>query len=258
MKKLLLIVAAIGLFLGILVGTEASSKTLTLDKDTLIFRGEVDAKSVSSMIYKISSSKSNTIKMFITSPGGSVMHGSALIDFMKASRKKFICITDFAASMAFSIFQHCDRRYVLPSGILMQHQSSWGVNGKDLENMAFIKLIQDLNDKNDRSTAARMSMPVNMYRAFVQSDLWLFGHKALDLHGFEVADKVVYAKCTKKLLESRITEKIPYGFSLIEVTWSGCPLIEAPIKVGDDDFISTKKTWNTQYIKKINGWKSNE
>lgn len=250
MKKLLVLLA--------LFSMSAFGKTVLLGSNTLVFRGEVNSKSVSSMIYKISKSNLKEITLFISSPGGSVLHGSNLIDFMKGSGKKFTCVTDFAASMAFSIFQHCDIRYVLPSGILMQHQSSWGVRGKDRENKQFIKLIDGMNDKNDISTAIQMKMPVKVYRSITAHDLWLFGRFTKNYMGFKLSDDIVTARCTRKLLKSRVKETIRSMFSSVDIIWSGCPLIEAPVKVNGDEYISTKSTWNTQYIKKINGWSKHE
>ena len=244
MKKLLL-----GLILmsGVAVG-----ETIVLDKDTLVFRGAVDSKTVSSMIYRISNTDSDDIKLFISSPGGSVLQGSHFIDFMKASGKKFTCITDFAASMAFSIFQHCDNRYVLPSGILMQHQSSWGIRGEDRKNKQMIKLIDSLNYKNDLSTSKKLRMSVKSYNDLVAHDLWLLGVNTTRFRGYKFADAVVNAKCTKDLLRSEVKETIYYTMSKVDVVWSGCPLVDAPLRIDGEDYITTKSTWDTEFIKKIN------
>lgn len=64
------------------------------------------------------------IYMFIHSGGGEVVNGLRGINYMIRAQKlgyKFTCYTDYAASMAFTILQACDKRIAIKDAILMQH-----------------------------------------------------------------------------------------------------------------------------------------
>jgi len=65
------------------------------------------------------------IDVIISSPGGEVIAGSLLIDFMeqlKLGGVRFRCVVrDVAASMAFQILLHCNERYATPHSYLLWH-----------------------------------------------------------------------------------------------------------------------------------------
>lgn len=65
------------------------------------------------------------IDIVISSPGGSVIAGSLLVDRMvqmKSDGVKFRCVVrDLAASMAFQFLLFCDERYATPHAFLLWH-----------------------------------------------------------------------------------------------------------------------------------------
>ncbi len=65
------------------------------------------------------------IDIIISSPGGEVIVGSLIIDYMehlKLGGTKFRCVVrDVAASMAFQILLHCNERYATPHSFLLWH-----------------------------------------------------------------------------------------------------------------------------------------
>lgn len=65
------------------------------------------------------------IDIIISSPGGEVITGSLIIDYMeqlKVEGVRFRCIVrDLAASMAFQLLLHCDERYATPNSYLLWH-----------------------------------------------------------------------------------------------------------------------------------------
>jgi len=67
----------------------------------------------------------DTIDMIISSPGGEVIAGSFIIDYMehlKLGGTKFRCVVrDVAASMAFQILLHCNERYATPHSFVLWH-----------------------------------------------------------------------------------------------------------------------------------------
>jgi len=239
------------LILGVIYSNIALSKTITLDKNTITLRGEVDTINVNKLIYQIATSKSEEITLFILSPGGSVLDGDKFLEFMKITKKKLICVAEFAASMSFSIFQHCDKRYLLHNGLLMQHQASYGVSGSVNKNKAIIKFIHDLVDKVETSTAKSLNMSLNKYRRLTNDDLWLYGKSAFK---YKAADELVDVKCSKALYKKKVKEVIQSFFGTVKIVWSGCPLITVPIKVNDRSILEkyNKQNWDTDYIKNIN------
>jgi len=65
------------------------------------------------------------INLIINSPGGIIMAGNMIIQAMNIAQArgiKFNCVSGImAASMAFSIFHHCDNRYAFPQSLLLFH-----------------------------------------------------------------------------------------------------------------------------------------
>jgi hypothetical protein len=65
------------------------------------------------------------IDIIISSPGGEVVVGSLLIDYMehlKLGGTRFRCVVrDVAASMAFQLLLHCNERYATPHSFLLWH-----------------------------------------------------------------------------------------------------------------------------------------
>jgi ATP-dependent protease ClpP protease subunit len=71
------------------------------------------------------------IRIFINSPGGSVVFGNQFIQAMEVVKyrgfKVECAVTNLAASMAMHILAHCDEKYVLDGGYLLFHEIRTGV-----------------------------------------------------------------------------------------------------------------------------------
>ena len=91
-------------------------KIIELNKQNLItLRGEIDEQITSEIIGKINKFTNSHLYLYIISPGGSVIEGLQIIDQLQSLAHKNIklsCIANFAASMAFVIFQSCPTRYI--------------------------------------------------------------------------------------------------------------------------------------------------
>ena len=100
----------------------------------------------------LSKIKSDTDKIYvyIDSMGGSVEVGNKLINqfnYYSKIGKSIECIAKNAYSMAFQIFQNCDKRYILSSSIAMQHQVSLqNIKGPLINTMNYLKMIQSMSD----------------------------------------------------------------------------------------------------------------
>ena len=107
--------------------TNTKNQLIKLDKNNFItLRGKITDQLSSDIIRKLNKYSFQELYLYITSPGGSVINGLQIIDQIKVLNErniKTICIADFAASMAFAIFQSCHTRYITLSSIVMQHLS---------------------------------------------------------------------------------------------------------------------------------------
>lgn len=197
------------------------------DDNLVVLRGPIDGDPA--VLLKILSIKSNEAVMFINSPGGSVMDAFDIIGAMKSSGKHFTCVAQFAASAAFMILQACDTRIVLPTGLIMQHQMSFGLRQQSAANqLNFIDFIVRMNNEADVAQAERLGLSVEDFQAKIHDDWWLFGNEALKANA---VDKVGYIQCSPELTQSTTVSKVNFFGNIINLTWSKCPLIPEPLSV---------------------------
>jgi len=197
----------------------------------IVLRGEINEQMVSKAIVDLGNVDSNDVLIYITSPGGSVMAGNNLIQFLSYLRqkgKRIVGIADQAASMAFCIFQECDVRYVTPSSILMQHQMSVGVSDQyeNLKNR--IKLLDSINRDATKRQAARIGLTEAEFNAKVLSDWWIYGAENVDAN---TADGVVQVGCSRTLLEETVEQTVRTFFGPVDLVFSKCPVSRAPLEV---------------------------
>lgn len=104
------------------------------------------------MLDELAEDKTRPIDIIISSPGGSVIAGSILIDRMEQLKNEgviFRCVVrDIAASMAFQILLHCDERYAAPKAFLLFHPVRVFGDGPITADMA-AALAADLKQADD-------------------------------------------------------------------------------------------------------------
>lgn len=209
----------------------SSKNSIVLSDNTIVLRGEVDGTSVSKAISALMTAQGDTVNLFLSSPGGSVMDGVQLVQAIRSVNKKVVCVTDFSASMSFVILQACDERVVLESSILMQHVPSFGLRFQPQPNaIAFVEFLKQMTNAIDAAQAKRMELPVERFKQLVRDDYWLFGRDAVKA---KAADRVAQAVCTPDLVnkEEKQTISLFNGFVRLNITWSKCPLITEPKSV---------------------------
>ena len=223
-------------FLGILTILSflffGNSKLIELNENNFVtLRGTVDSNSVSRWIREINLVNSNDIYLYIKSPGGSVTQGLTFIEqinSLQESGKNIHCIADFAASMAFIIFQSCPERYILSSSILMQHQMSLELKG-NLENLQnYLVFIEEINSIVIKNQAERINMTSLAFQNKVMNDWWISGNFALKNN---LADEIVNVKCEKNLFNQIDEIDIHTIFGKIVLEFYSCPIINNPIKI---------------------------
>lgn len=105
----------------------AESKVQLTPERTILLAGPITNSIVSPMMEAFDnlSKSGKDIDVIISSPGGSVIAGSILIDRMEQLKNdgyNFRCVVrDIAASMAFQILLHCNERYATPHSFLLWH-----------------------------------------------------------------------------------------------------------------------------------------
>ncbi len=196
--------------------------------NTVALRGYVDEESTSRLVDEIIRNENDTIFMVIDSGGGSVNDGFKMIDAMKASGKKFVCIAVSAASMAFSIFQTCDVRYVTDHAVLMQHIGSYRLGGDANRNKSYTIFAEKLFERLNKSDRERIGMSKDQFNAMIKDDWWVLGGEAVKAN---IADAVVSVSCSKDLAEKRIVDKYSLTHADITIIKAGCPMVSEPVFV---------------------------
>lgn len=114
-------------------------------------------------------SKYSKINIRINSPGGSMLHGNAIINAIKHSKAEITAYNDgVCASMAANIFLAAKKRVMATNALLMVHPPSsfaFG-NAKDMRDTA------DLLDKFEETAIAVMAEATNIEKEKVKKDFF--------------------------------------------------------------------------------------
>lgn len=126
------------------------------------------------------------ITVIFNSPGGSVIDGLALYDFLLELRANGHYVETVALGMAASmggiLLQAGDKRIIGRNAVLLIHEASMGTGGKvsELEDeLSFIKMLQDklVEILAERSTMSQAAIK----RKWHKRDWWLTATQAVDL-----------------------------------------------------------------------------
>jgi ATP-dependent protease ClpP protease subunit len=202
-------------------GSEKQTNIKLFSHNTIALQGEVDISSVSRLIDEISKNEQDVIYFIIDSGGGSIDDGLRLINVMKSSGKKFVCISLYSASMAFSILQACDVRYVTDSSILMQHIGSYQISGNTNKNQTVSSLIGRQFMDLQKRDSSRIGLKQSQFYKLILSDWWLYGKEAVKAN---VADAVVQVSCSVEIANRVVSYKYFLESGTATVTVSGCPM----------------------------------
>jgi ATP-dependent protease ClpP protease subunit len=225
-KFLLLLIIAI---IGFMCASRSFSKTITLNSvNTLSIRGSIDSDMFASVVDQMARNKETIQYIFINSPGGEIESGFEILDYLKASGKKTVCIASYAASMAFSLFQACDVRLITPHATLMQHIGAYSIRGKAKNNDSEKRYITVQLNELDRLDAKRMGLTVKEFNRRISFDMWLFGKEAIQNRA---ADHIVNVNCSPELVSGmEVITKTTDEF-IISEKYSTCPIISEPISI---------------------------
>lgn len=204
----------------------SSSNSINFNQD---FNAMFVAKKQIEAIAKCAQKPGKVIYITSYTPGGSISAGQLFFDTLRGLPCTFHTITVFAASMGYQMAQNLGKRYILPSGTLMSHRGSVGGLGGEIggELDSILRNIKRTIKEMETTASNRVGISLEKYREAIRDELWMTAEEAVESNH---ADEVVTVRCTKSLLGSYI-EKVNTLFGSLDVEFSRCPIIVAPLSV---------------------------
>ena len=210
-------------------------ETIELDtNNTVVLRGEVNESSVGSVIKGIENINSDIVYLYLDTPGGSVFAGMQLVSYIRASPKKVVAVVNTAISMGFVILQAADERIGTESSLAMQHTVSYGIRPQPAPNaVSFQRFLERSTELMDRAQSKRIGISYVDFKQKTRSDWWTYGQDVIDAN---IVDRSATVTCTKRAMNAEIEDTKLTAFGPLVVTWSGCPILGAPLKVDAKKF----------------------
>ena len=222
------------LILTLLVSNLSFAKDIVLtSENTVTLRGPVTASSVGEVMHELSAvsqlgEASDPIYLVLNTPGGSVMAGVDLMNYINTLRRPVHSIAIYAASMGFHILQSSPTRFITELGTIMSHRAN-GSTGGDIPQQVDSRLnyIKSLLEKMDEKVVSRTAgkHTKESYAELIRDEYWGVGDNAIK-DGF--ADEVANLKCDESL-NATVDRQIQILFFTVNVKLSKCPLITQPI-----------------------------
>lgn len=161
----------------------------------IVLADHIDSNSVIStimmLLYLDVKDKTKPIKLYINSPGGSIIDGLALIDTMNMIHAPVhtVCV-GMAASMGAVILSHGERghRYVLPHSEVMIHQAAGNASGKTKDAKNSLAHQVRLEEELYRMLSNRTGKTTEEIAAACDIDRWMTAKEAIE---FGLADKMI-------------------------------------------------------------------
>jgi ATP-dependent protease ClpP protease subunit len=208
--------------------TTYKDKTITFDGDDFFaVTSEFDEDLSDNFQSKLLSFTGQKMYIYFDSPGGSVFSMASMIRQMDNSKIEFVCVARLAASAAFMMFQHCQKRLLLTDGILMAHNASGTFQGEFPRVRSLLDAIEETLQPIEEYVAKRLKVSYSEYKVMINNNLWLNFFTAPKQHAVDGILK--NASCTKELNDSRVpttqTQNTLFGSVSTTTLRSGCPLI---------------------------------
>ena len=170
--------------------TEQTAASVASEAMVFTFADRVDGDSVRTSITTLDEwsrrQPGKPITLLLTSPGGSILHGLALYDFLLTLRHRGhelkVVAMGYAASMGSILLQAADERVMAPNGFVMLHEAASFTMGKTStieEDMNFLKklehrLVQILCERSKLTSTS-------LRRRWRKTDVWLDADECLAL-----------------------------------------------------------------------------
>ena len=221
MKLLLLLI-----IMSFIIGNYAS--IILNNNNTIILDQHIDNILISKIIYQLILKEGEyPIYLYINSPGGEVLAGNNLINYLLYNNKNIICIANYAASMAFAILQACSKRYGTKYSTFMQHQIQLQITNSKTSIDTYMKYADTLQNDFIKFQAKRIGKSDSDFYNKIKNDWWLTGTEAIKEN---VIDDLVIVGCDKNLTKELYNVSEYNTNYHVVYTYSRCPLIIEPIK----------------------------
>jgi len=206
------------------------SEDIFLTKNnTVNLRGPVTTESVNEVIADLTAldkvPEDGPIFLVLNTPGGSILAGLELIQYMNTLRRPVLVVANFAASMGFHILQHSKTRFVTEFGTIMSHRARGSFSGEIPQQInSRLKHIIDLVGKMDDHVISRTNGKYNRssYMELIRDEYWGVGANTIN---DRFVDKVAVLKCERELKETKEKKELQIFMFRIKAEISKCPLI---------------------------------
>ena len=173
-------------------------KELSVDEENHLYRfdGEVSKNSVSRCIGKLTQwsrlDPKCDIEIVFSSPGGSIIDGFELFDFIQNLRNKGHHITTgslgYAASMAGILLMAGDTRWIGHQAWMMIHRAAFGAYGKTFEIEDEVRFVRRIEERIvDIFTKRSKLTKLKIKRNWDRKDWWISADECLEL---ELVDEI--------------------------------------------------------------------
>lgn len=202
------------------------------ENNTVVLDSSIDHTIVTNIMFELAKKDNGgnePIYLYIHSPGGEVIPGNDLINFIEMfnNRNNLICVANYAASMAFAILQSCKTRYGTKFATLMQHQIHLHIKDTHQNIETYMKYANHLQKEFIQFQARRIGKSNEEFYEKIKHDWWLTGENGIKEGAL---DKLVLVGCDKTFIQTlyNVTE---YKEKYIQIlTYSRCPLLINPIQ----------------------------
>jgi ATP-dependent protease ClpP protease subunit len=165
-------------------------------ENKIYINGEINEKSIQNIIDEIT--KNDDVNLIIDSHGGELFSGYKLIHEFDRIRdfKTINCYAINARSTAFTIFQYCENRYVMPNSILFQHNITINFKGSFEEFEDFYEnkyhLYRFITEIMTREVSERINLKYDEFIKKIWNDWTIDGGENILKNN--LADEIVILK----------------------------------------------------------------
>lgn len=211
MKKIIALVIVSSLFVMAVVTPNVVNTVSTTPQHIVLTKTnfvamdfDVTPVTVDFVINKLESlDKSKPRYLYLRSPGGEVIAGTRLVEYLKsADGKGVVAIAQFAASMAFVTLQASETRLITQTGVLMSHGISGGIQGNVQEIEKQLEFMKKLENLLLDLLADRLGLSRESLRAKHNPEWWIVGvNEAIKANA---VDGVASVTCSTEVKASKL------------------------------------------------------
>ena len=153
---------------------------------TILINGPIEeelAERVIAQALVLDAESQDPIRVIVTTPGGMVDVGFAVLDILRYVESEIVCIgAGFVASMGVPIMLAAKKqnRFALPNTRFMMHQPSGGAGGPATDIRITAQEILKTRERLNRLVAEETGQPLEKVTADNDRDFWMSAEEALD------------------------------------------------------------------------------